>query len=496
MIGVILVNFLPMDDNHRFFQLIRRAKLDILLFRIAEAVRGMFSRNTPIETVPVTRVDGPLQQEGNVTVTAWNLSDIAYLAICESHDFRSWEPSVHDIVAICNEFIGWDELRSKNELEDLNTDDWILKFSVGFSQKQFWYQELYRIVEDFNRQVELLEKIPKEINSNLDLDLACKDITGFEIQPFRALLLGLFVISNNQSDLTTFTFNGTASDFHPEVTPQNIKRIIDFYTADYREFRESKLEENHFFLKPIVRTSSNRLIAINQYFLARKIAEGPFWAIRDYYLKKDSAAFVNEFGLYFERYVENLLSHYLSPDSFYRIPDDVPGLKADWFIYTPKYRLIIEQKSSIAALMIKRLYPDLKSVKSYLKKFEEGVCQLDETEINFGDNNRITLKILLHFETIYISDGALRPQVVASVGSKIKTSERIFFCDISELEILVGILATDANKADDILDKKLLIEPEPFNVGKEFNQIISTIFKTENKYVRGVINHWVQYFPW
>ncbi len=455
----------------------------------------MFSRNSAVETVPVVRTVGPLQQRGKVTLTAWNLSDIAYFAIRETHDFQDWSPSVHDLVAICNEFLAWDDSRSKDEFLGLDNDDWLLKFAVGFSQKQFWYQELYRIVEDFNRQVELLEIIPREIQSKLDLDLACKASTGFDIRTFRLLLLGLFTISSKKSDLTTFTFDDNVTKIHPEITAQNIKKIIELYTADYQEFRKSELEENHFYLKPIIKTVSNKLIAVNQYFLARKIAEGPLWVIRDYYLKRDSIDFINEFGMYFERYIEKLFNYFLSPEVFERVPDHDIGLKADWFIYTPRYRLIIEQKSAMATLMMRRNYPDLTDIKTYLNKFEEGVCQLDATEKRYKESKRITIKILIHYETFHISDGVLRPIVVSKVAPKLNSTERIFFCDVGEFELLIGILGEQVDKAEAILESKILLEKEPVNRGREFKQVISETVKAKNKYVQSAINHWDHYFP-
>ena len=60
------------------FRHLRRIKLDKLLLLIAEEIRGMFNQNKPLKTIPVIRLDGPLYQRGNVTVTAWNLSDLAY----------------------------------------------------------------------------------------------------------------------------------------------------------------------------------------------------------------------------------------------------------------------------------------------------------------------------------------------------------------------------------------------------------------------------------
>jgi hypothetical protein len=37
-------------------------------------------------------------------------------------------------------------------------------------------------------------------------------------------------------------------------------------------------------------------------------------------------------------------------------------------VYTENYRLIVELKSSVAALMMRRLYPDIQTIRAYLEK--------------------------------------------------------------------------------------------------------------------------------
>lgn len=211
--------------SQELFRHLGRAKLDSILLLIANVIRGMLDRNEPVMTIPVKRFQGLLHQKGQVTVTAWNLSDLAYLAICESSDFQIWEPSVHDLMGLCNFFLVWDEDRSRREFEGMTSDDLTLKFAVGFSQKQFWYQQLYSIREEFNRQVELLEVIPTEIGSGLDLSGGCEAVSGFDLGTLRTILFGLFAVARNQSDLTQLTFDGTAANLHPALTGQNVYRV-------------------------------------------------------------------------------------------------------------------------------------------------------------------------------------------------------------------------------------------------------------------------------
>jgi len=477
------------------FWYLRRSKLDHLLFLIADAIRGMFDHNEPVMTVPAVQLDGLYPRSGNVTVTAWNLSDLAYLAIRESNDFQAREPSVHDLVALCNLFLAWDEQRSREECAGLSNDEFLLKFSVGFSQKQFWYQELHRIRHDFNRQVELLEVIPAELGSCAELDAACVAATGFDVKTFRVILFGLYVVAGTRADIAHITSDaGGATKFHPALTAKNVNTVANLYASDYAEIRNSPLAENHFHVKPVVRTSSDRLCALNTYLFAKKVADGPFWAIREHHRVAGSQAFVNAFGGYFEYYVEKLLRHCLRNDRFTRVPQPRRGAYADWFLYTSKYRVIVELKSSLAALMIRRLYPDIQAIRSYLGKFQKGILQLDSTEQAYPDPSRTTIKLLVHYETLYTSDGALRPMVVESVAGQLKNANNVYFCDIGEFEWLVCIAGASESAAENVLAAKIAAEVHP-ELGREFTQVIPRVTELANTYIMKHIDHWASYIP-
>jgi hypothetical protein len=453
----------------------------------------MFERNEPVMTVPATRIDGLVPVKGNVTVAAWSLSDLAFYAIRESNDFRTKNTTVHDLVALCNELTAWDETVASVELKDLSEQDTFLRFAVGFPQKQFWYQERTRLTHEFNRQVELLERIPAQIGSKLDLDGACRSETGFALRPFRMLLLALAAYGVKNTDVTYPMADGTAANFDGVLTAANMKRVIDFYTADYSEFRTSSLEENHFFLKPLVRTSHGRVLNVNQFLLARKAVDGPLWVVRDYFNKRSSADFVNEYGLYFEQYVSNLLRTYLRPDQFQKVSLAKNIKTADWFVHIGRYRLIVEQKTALAALMLKRPYPSITQVDAYLSKLTEGVAQLDTTEFSYP-SDKASLKLLLHYETLYFSDGILRTTVLSRTASALHTSERIFFLDIDEFERLIALIGLDEAVAESILEEKLRREPEPLSTGREFSQVISSLTGMQNVYVQHAIDHWHDYF--
>jgi hypothetical protein len=203
---------------------------------------------------------------------------------------------------------------------------------------------------------------------------------------------------------------------------------------------------------------------------------------------------VNVFGEYFERYVEKLLQNCLAREGFARVPAPKLDRYADWFVYTKNYRLIIELKSSIAGLMMRRLYPDIESIQNYLEKFKEGVLQLDSTAQAFPDTARTTIKLIVHYETFYISDGLIRPMVVDAIKEKLSNTDHVYFCDIDEFEWFISILGDSESVAESVLAAKIGVEPQPA-AGREFSQVIPRITDIGNLYINKTLNHWDNYIP-
>ena len=205
------------------FHHLGRAKLDSTLLLISDAIRGMFGRKEPIMHVPVLRSCGPLRQKGKVTITAWDLSDLAYLAIRESNDFQPWEPSVHDLVGLCNFFLNWHEDQARTEFEGLSNDDSMLKFAVGFGQKQFWYQETRLDSRGIQPPSRTLRGNPvrNRIRGKTSRGLVWRS-AALTSRRFVPILFGLFSLAQRQGDLGLMTFDGTASNVHPALTAWNV----------------------------------------------------------------------------------------------------------------------------------------------------------------------------------------------------------------------------------------------------------------------------------
>jgi len=484
-----------MTSSSDLYRHLRRYKLDSLLLSIGNITRQMMANNQAIQPIDVIREKGALQWKNKFNLSAFHLSDLAYHAIQATNDFGKKHPSFHDIIMLSDQYIKYDEQKSSIEYHNLQGSDFLIRVIVGHSQKQFPYQEKYRIRDEFNRQVEITERIPKKINSKFLFDDICHKETGLNLSDLRTVLFALYVFNSGSSDLTAIILNEPLNHIHPVLTTVNINRVIDFYSGNYNDFRISNFAENHFHIKPIVRTSSDHLIVPDAFMLAKKMADGPLWILRNHFNNDDnSQSFVKYFGDLFEQYVEDMLTSQLNTNQYERIPESKKEKRADWFIYTKNYRVIIELKSSIASIAIKTLYPDLENIKTYLERLSKGVLQLDKTEQAYPTSDLKTIKILVHYDTLFFSDGTLRPFIIKQLQEKLNNTKNIFLCDIGEFEWFISVMNKSEAEAELIIDKKIETQHNP-KEGIEFSQIIPRITKTGNTYNNQVLNHLGKYFP-
>lgn len=485
---------MSVDESSKLYRRLRQFRLESLLRLIGNASRGMLSRYEPYTTIPVRRWNHGLPQEARIGFSAWGLCDFAHLAIQATNDFIGREPSPEDLVFLYNDYLEYENDHSLRHFEGLDPDRFTLKFVIGHSQKQFWYQQPYRIREELNRQVELLETIPERIGLKEDLDAVVCDAVGLTMRELRVVLFALFAQNLQTVDLTAILLKSPLSKYHPALTSANLNTVVSFYAADYRAFRDSRFGSNYFHLKPVVSTSTNRKIVPDAFMLSKKMADGPLWILRDQYLRKGSYEFVNLFGEIFEVYVGDLLRRYVPASDFERVPKPAEGKHADWFLRSPTYRLIIEQKTASAAMMLKTSYPDLELIDDVVKRLSEGVQQLDETEKRHSDPERESIKLLVHYDPYFVSDGVLRSAAVKLVGPELFSTENIFFCDVGEFEWLISVLHESVAEFEAIMRTKVTKQHSP-NEGIELAQIIPGETEIGNTYSHVELDHWHGLLP-
>lgn len=472
-------------------EILKKYKLDNLLYEIGNESREMFIND---ESFTIRYIQSPYKKF-NLYQSIWDMVDISYLAICSSNDYKNKILKKDDLVFIVNEYRRYDDDFSKMKMENINEDDTMLYILYGHSQEQFKYQNKILVIEQINRNIELLQYIPKTINNTLNIDSILKEITGFNFKEFNELLFTVCLIGLVTSDITNLTnlsITNTFSHINPIITNENLKKIINFYSSTYKEYRESDLKKHYLKTKPIVKTDNGKLLILNQYLLYNLLEEGAYWIIRNYFASKNSQAFTNEFGLYYEKYLEEMLTYYLNSCQFENLQEDCKSKICDWKIETDKYIIFIEQKSTIASIFTKNMYPDISQIRRYLKKLGEGFKQLEISEKRIKEkrinNDKVVIKLLMHYELLYIPE-TIEKEIIKSINGDEADYKNTFLVSTSEIERMVYALSKKESLLNEVIDKKIYLEETKDPHGRSFSKILDEL-SIENDYLQNVKNHY------
>lgn len=116
-----------------------------------------------------------------------------------------------------------------------------------------------------------------------------------------------------------------------------------------------------------VRTSKGReVISVNCFLNLFLCEHSIMWLVRNYYKKKDSQKFVDRFGMWFEKYLGELLREYVGESDFQKICEE-RDMRADWRAQLDKYSFLIEQKSALLRIDVKQQVSNLYSLKEFEK---------------------------------------------------------------------------------------------------------------------------------
>jgi hypothetical protein len=346
------------------------------------------------------------------------------------------------------------------------------------------------IINQINRNIELLKYIPREINSAIPIDEIIIEKVGVTFDEVVKILLLLFGRCSENIDFTILTVDNSLQKLDSCFTQDNIKKVVDFFTANYDDIRNSTLKENFFYTKPFIRTQTDRILAINHFIVSKKCADGVYWIIRNYYEEQSKQDFTNEFGKYFQKYFGDILQHYLKAGDFERLKEDKKEKMADWAIYTTNYIVILEQKSSLASLTTKREYPDKDSLERFFSNFVKAFLQLDNTERMIQEiiHGRKVVKIALHYEDVFLQS-LIKEDILKNYNSELTNTNNFFIAGIDDLEKLINVLSNNEVEYEMILEDLILAENASPGEGRELEYILEKHEIHQNDYISNVKNH-------
>jgi len=473
------------EEKDKLDLTIKKYKLDNLLLLIADKSREMYLGGKSFETIDWYRKIGGFDQKLSQLMPIWGLAELSFRAICNSNDHRSREANFQDLCALNNLLAEVTDKKAGGNISYTSSGGAGTAMLLGLSQTQFWWQEIAKnrnsVVYSFLRYYLLLYKIPNYFSQFKHPDKDLFEITGFNIPDFSKLLFVLYAWTATTPTSEISLLKDIAPEItekNPIVTLENIARGMQFFVGDYDYYRSGHVY-NPLFFRPIVKTQTGRLIVSNTFIIVRKFYEGIYWLIRDKYRAIDSRDFTSAFGYYYERYINEILEFYLKPGTFRKI--DQEG-KADWIIESDKYTLIIEQKSSMMSIELKKQYPSIEKMDEYLQNFLKARKQLQNTVVDAKDKNKEIIKLILHFEIMHFKESLIKKELIRLEGSKQEDFRNCYLIDTEEFEQLIQLLSDDLEGFYEVIKIKrdYDIAPPPPVEGLDFSDVI----KKNKKWVR------------
>lgn len=173
---------------------------------------------------------------------------------------------------------------------------------------------------------------------------------------------------------------------------------------------------------------------MNAHLMLALFVNSNYWVLRNHYLKIRSQVFLNAFGVYFERYVEELLNYCLEKNQYTHVQEVNDEKRADWLIEIDNYNFIVEQKSSLSILGIKQTQTDINAIKQHiLKNWGEAVRQLSCTQSALEIKKPI--KVILVYEDYFKAECL---DELFALDTSLRDDRSYWLLNIREFEMLIG----------------------------------------------------------
>lgn len=462
------VNGMPLEyisnDNPKknLYDTLRKFQLNTLLCVISKETATFFAEENSglnfgikYETYQLCEKMTKKCVDVNTYVTGWTLLDLSYNAICCTHDYRGTgeitPQTVWFLSQLSGEYLGSLESAAIDNFEDTDMD--MILYLWGFFGEQRKVQNPGACFENMKRDLYILFDIAK---GDREIDIA--GIVDQEIGVDWKTV---------QSALYLFWAMSIALPYISEGLDQKIAwrddtekaaylKVLDYYTTDYETIKESSLGRQQLYITPYVRTSKGRdVISVNCFLNLFLCEHSIMWLVRNYYKKKDSQKFVDRFGMWFEKYLGELLREYVGESDFKRICEE-RDMRADWRAQLDKYSFLIEQKSALLRIDVKQQVSNLYSLKEFAKNnIIKAMRQLKNTEAAMGKE---CIKVVLIYEDYIETD--VMDKIFLMPECDVENDDRYWLVTIGEMERLLFTFKNDKVKFMSIMEEKIRRERE------------------------------------
>ena len=420
-----------------------------------------------------------ISEKKSSIITAWSLIDLAYYAICSSNDYRgSHFHNDDEFYSLYDVIVGFLQRNEKKLLDSENFKENIFLYLWGFAGEQFKFQRPEKIFDNTGRELYILFESAKKISDkSICISSIVQEETGFCWEKIITSLLLSFYYFSDFHKYGKGIFSFKKGGF---LCENEFKNILQRYSINYKDVRESSLKRQVFYTKPYVITQKNELIGFSSYLNLFIYEHCILWIVRDYYLHKNKQTFINLFGKCFEIYFEELLDYYLDKKEFERIPEDKKKQRADWKLEIGEFRFLIEQKSTIIRLGAKQQESNIDDIKQFAKNtIQKAIRQLNSTESVFEGEKFI--------KVILLYDDYLDPEILSQVFNMenfdIPSDDYYWLVSIDEMERLLSLCKENRDIFNSVIREKIDVEVSHSIEGKQLHYILDSFGITTNNYL-------------
>lgn len=345
-------------------------------------------------------------------ISQWSLAYISYMLILFGNEYRKAVVNEGELGLLCH----W-----HTNLQYISPEsDKAFIAIVRLSQEQIVYQDQgtyhfarsYFMLTTITQKAYLLEK--------LDVLNVFEEKFGISVEDYFSIAWVIYLFSLehpvfNKADL----LNTQVSHLKSIMTEEKIDKFIAITSSTIEAIKKEHVDINGKIIEeyekywfnlatryPIARLDveaqcfcSFDYIVLNLRAMFNKLVEGPYWALRDFYLsfenKKEQKAFVDMWSYVYEEYIGWILKQFYGDDCVYRIDDLLDekndGSIADWLVINKSEIIIFECKSSLLPLSAKISMSNKVLKKWALYNLGKAFRQLQAVE-NYLNNKIIDLK--------------------------------------------------------------------------------------------------------
>lgn len=470
-----------------FISEIKKTSTDKLIYWFSQTSTEMFKLQNSLKEIEIPVIRYGKRKRLCVSLSAWDIPNIAYLSVKFSNDYRNRKEQCHPHQLI-NLYRDYEDENSVAEKFKNSTLDDVFRILLGMTAEQFQYNNMVWIFERFNRNYYILLAASNfKHRSKLNVNEVVKKIFDCSAEDYIVLLLMIFWLCSQSPLPLTVPPQVYQRKETTILTKENLTKIVEHYTCSYNELRASPLGKQLLYSKPFIKTDrGNNVLMSSMFLVAMLLGNGLYWVVRDFF-KEDGQTFVNIFGLLFEDYILDLANTYCAPSDWIRLEE---GKKkgADFLFTLNNIPILIEAKSSLLGLDGKQQVPNSNTIDNFFqntiqKAYQQliGSCSQLETK-----SNSPILKIILLYDEF--SNTAILQRSIEEIFLNDPTC---YIMTIRELEILLYTYKNDKRKFELILHE-LILPKEDVREWKTISFIFNKLSLTKNHHFEGQMDYFNQ----